>query len=346
MLHVTNGASAVLVLQHAALEGDFLSWDDVLHEGPVRGDLAPADRRAERATFIAGAGWASDAATVEATFTARDARLAAALREGEPVALWFEHDLYDQWQLVEVLAQVAAIAGADADVELVLPSDYIGNFRPGAVYAAWDARTRCTALHLGTAVRAWLALTGSDPQAIDALRAESTDALPHLHAALTRHAEEFPDVRAGLARTERQLLEALEGGPRALRELFVAAHHARETAVFLGDTVFLSIVARLALAATPLVRAAAASVSTGTAANAVRAATAAVDSHTAGATPAPSRDSWARSLELTDAGRAALAGRFDHARANRVSRWLGGMAVGGDAPDWRWDAATARIVRR
>ena len=328
MLHVTNGGAAVAVLQHAAIEGEALSWDDVLHEGPVRGDLTPAERRAERAAFIAGAGWASDAASAEAAFTARDNRLAAAVREGEPVALWFEHDLYDQWQLVEVLTHVAAIAGADADVELVLTSDYIGEFRPGAVYAAWDARTRCAALHLDTAWRAWRALTGSDPRAINALRDEPTGALPHLHAALTRHAEEFPDVSTGLSRTERQLLEALDPGARPLRELFVATHHARETSTFLGDTVFLSVVARLARAATPLVRAAAAPAATGAPGAALP------------------RDSWARALALTDAGRAALAGTLDHARTNRVSRWLGGVALGGDAPDWRWDPDAEKVVRR
>ncbi len=320
MLHITNGGSAVSTLAHAGIEGDLLSWDDVLHEGPVRGELAPDDRRRERAAFIASQGWSESPQQVEAAFRARDARLAAALADGEAITLWFEHDLYDQWQLLEVLVTCAAAAGTDVALDLVLPSDYIGLFRPHDVHAAHALRRRATAVDLADAISAWEALTGADPRAIDAAIAADTGALPHLAPALRRHAEEYPDVTSGLSRTERQLLEALANGPRTLRALFIATHHEREDAIFLGDTVFLSIVARLALAATPLVRAG-----------------------TAG--PEASRDSWARTLQLTDAGRSALAGAFDHARENRVVRWLGGVALGSNAPDWRYDADAQRLVR-
>ena len=41
-----------------------------------------------------------------ASFRARDDELVVALRVGRPVVLWFEHDLYDQLQLLDVLALV------------------------------------------------------------------------------------------------------------------------------------------------------------------------------------------------------------------------------------------------
>ncbi|MBI3790298.1 MAG: DUF1835 domain-containing protein [Gemmatimonadetes bacterium] len=317
MLHVTNGDSATAVLAHAGFEGDLLAWRDVLHEGPVRGALTPDARRAERAAFIAGS-VATDAADIEAAFRARDERLAAALRAGEPVALWFEHDLFDQWQLLEVLVMVAAIGGTDAEVELVLPSDYIGTFRPAQAHAAWELRRKATAADLAAAIDAWEALTADDPRGIAPAIAADAGALPHLKAALHRHAEEFPATGSGLSRTERQLLEAIAAGVPTLRALFPATHHEREDPIFLGDTVFLAIVQRLATARTPLVRALA-----------------------GGEAP---RDAWARPLALTDAGRGALAGAFDHARENRVARWLGGVAIGGGAPDWRWDAARDAVI--
>jgi hypothetical protein len=50
--------------------------------------------------------------------------------------------------------------------------------------------------------------------------------------------EELPDVRTGLSRSERQILEALADGPLSPRELFVAVA-AREHPPWLGDaTVF------------------------------------------------------------------------------------------------------------
>ena len=38
MIHVTNGDCAVQVLQEA-VQGEFLPWLDVLHEGPVHAGL-------------------------------------------------------------------------------------------------------------------------------------------------------------------------------------------------------------------------------------------------------------------------------------------------------------------
>ena len=319
MLHDTNGGSAVSVLEHAGVEGTLLAWNDVLHEGPVRGALSPEARRAERALFITGEGWADDPVQVEASLRARDERLASALADGEEITLWFEHDLYDQWQLVDVLTAVAATAGTDATLDLVLPRTYIGLMRPADAHAAWAERRTATAVDFASAIAAWEALTGDDPRAINGAISEDPGSLPSLRAALRRHAEEFPATGSGLARTERQLLEAVARGVPTLRALFPATHHDREDAVFLGDVVFLAVVARLSRAYTPLVRAGAA------------------------ATLAP-RDAWARSLEITDAGRAALDGTFDHARENRVRRWLGGAALGGTAPDWRWDSSERAIV--
>lgn len=52
VLHVTNGAAVAADLR--AL-GEVLTWDDVLHEGPVPA-LEPGSLREVRARFLAGAG--------------------------------------------------------------------------------------------------------------------------------------------------------------------------------------------------------------------------------------------------------------------------------------------------
>src|SRR6185436_5723436 len=58
VLHVTNGESAANTLRRTALGGAVLSWQDVLHAGPV-----PAGPRREllrrRATFLSERGWGS-----------------------------------------------------------------------------------------------------------------------------------------------------------------------------------------------------------------------------------------------------------------------------------------------
>jgi hypothetical protein len=56
MLHVTNGSSAGVFIARSGLEGDVLTWDDVLHEGPVPANVGPGALAQIRAWFLATAG--------------------------------------------------------------------------------------------------------------------------------------------------------------------------------------------------------------------------------------------------------------------------------------------------
>ena len=240
MLHVTNGEAAASGLREAGLPGTVLSWDDVLHEGPVP-NLPPDALRAVRARFLTEA-FAPDGRDVAAELAARDAALDRAVVAGADVVLWFEHDLYDQLQLLQVLDRL----GDYPNVALVLNDDYLGPLPPTDLAALFPARERATDAQRVLARRAWAAFTAPDPSALNALLADrtATRPLPHLGAALGRFAEESPWTTDGLTRTERQALAALADGPRALPDLFAHATAADEPR-FLGDTTFFDTVRRL-----------------------------------------------------------------------------------------------------
>src|SRR5438067_6848368 len=109
LLHVTNGESAGNTLRQTSLGGAVLPWQDVLHEGPV-----PAGPRSEllrlRAEFLSACGWGSKRALL-ASLERRDRQLVEGLRDGVEVVLWFEHDLYDQLQLLDTLALAKETGG-------------------------------------------------------------------------------------------------------------------------------------------------------------------------------------------------------------------------------------------
>src|SRR5881398_1516240 len=121
LLHVTNGESAGNTLRQTSLGGAVLPWQDVLHEGPV-----PAGSRAEllrvRAGFLSACGWGSKP-SILSSLQRRDRQLLQALQGGQQVVLWFEHDLYDQLQLLDVLA----LAGTTTQVpELIVVGAFPG----------------------------------------------------------------------------------------------------------------------------------------------------------------------------------------------------------------------------
>ena len=115
LLHVTNGESAGNTLRQTALGGAVLPWQDVLHEGPVPARAAAGAAADARRASSSDCGWGSRQAILS-SLERRDRQLLEALRDGRQVVLWFEHDLYDQLQLLDVLALAARagrLAGAD-----------------------------------------------------------------------------------------------------------------------------------------------------------------------------------------------------------------------------------------
>ncbi|MFI5279369.1 MAG: DUF1835 domain-containing protein [Gemmatimonadales bacterium] len=313
ILHVTNGDSAAERIRAAGFDGEILVWRDVLHEGPVPGRLGFAQLREVRARFIAERGWAEEA-DVLAEQEARDATIDGC-GECREVILWFEHDLFDQLQLTQILHRFAT-QGPDPDrLSLACEAEYIGMMSAERVRALHGRRVAVTREHVATAASAWSAFTAGEAARVSRLLDGDTSALPFLGAALRRHVEEFPAMRTGLSRSEQQALEAIQGGPIAMAEAFPRAHHQREDAVFLGDTVFAWYLERMSRVAVPLL---------------LREGGEPVAAMREGE---DRRDWWARRVRLTDAGRAVLEGRDNAVALNGIDRWLGGVHL--EAPPGR-----------
>jgi hypothetical protein len=329
-LHVTNGDSAAHTLERTLLGGSALPWRDVLHEGP----LLPVPRRAfldARAAFLAATGWGVQAA-LAAGFRARDEELLSALRAGRPVVLWFEHDLYDQLQLLDVLALVQDAGVSHETLELVQVGSFPG--RPGfrglgelsadELETLWPQRVPVTAALLADAATVWDDVRDDDPRAL-ARRAESAvEGLPFLAAALRRFLEELPATDDGLSRTERQLLRVLSGGPRSSTQAFVAAQEL-EDAPFHGDAWVFRVLWELGRGDVRL-----------------------VETDSGAPVPEPAgaaggSDGRSVELVLTATGRRVLDGEADRVALLGIDRWVGGTHVT-TAAVWRWDGAERSLV--
>jgi hypothetical protein len=321
MLHVTNGESAARGLHDARLPGDVLCWNDILHEGPVPAGLDDEALRKLRADFITGAVRASREDVLR-EFAHRDARLGESVRAGDEITLWFEHDLYDQLQLVQVLARIATLNESRAAVSLVVTNEYLGT-RHGDWFAGEFAhRQPATRRAFDEATRAWRAFTAPDPAALDALRADLVE-LSFLPAAIERHLQEYPSARTGLSRFETQLLDAIVGRPRELVVAYHRAHHDVEDAIFMGDSVFAWHVRRLSEGPGALVS---------------------IEARAERPLHEPStREYWEQRLSPTAIGRRVHGGEIDRVAAVGVDRWLGGVHLSGRRVAWRWDEDRQRL---
>ena len=104
-LHITNGDSASNTIEKCGVQGQVLPWRDVLHDGPVPGHVSRERLSDERARFLADPLFGGYQ-RVRADFAERDELLNRA-GEFDEVVLWFEHDLYDQLQILQILDWLA-----------------------------------------------------------------------------------------------------------------------------------------------------------------------------------------------------------------------------------------------
>jgi hypothetical protein len=311
-LHITNGDAAAAGIRRATGE-EVLAWRDVLHDGPVPAVDDAALRRA-RAEFIAARGW-GDMEAVHRDLEHRDATVRAAVCS-RPIVLWFEPDLYDQLQLLQVLDLLARTAGdRDAEMTLVQPPTYLGGLTPDEFAGLRRAGTAVTAAHFELARRAWDAFRAPSPERWQAFAAPEDYPLEFLAAAVRRHLEEYPAVASGLARSESQLLRTAADGPIAMSRAFREAQHMEEW-TYLGDASFVEMVRELARAPHPLLR----------------------------LTPALEgalhrlpldRAAWEEPIAVTAEGSAVLAGDLDRVALRGIDRWLGGVHLLDYSP-WRW----------
>lgn len=322
-LNITNGDNAVAKMQEAGVQGTILPWRDVLHEGPVNASLSLRDLSELRALFIAERGW-DDFAHVSGDLDQRDRTLSQLNAFGE-IVLWFEDDLYDQLQLLQLLDFFAQHKERKEALYLIMIEGFLPALGKSALAELELARRPVTATQLELGKRAWAAFGSRDPSAISRIIGEDTSALRFLAAALTRHLEEFPGLKGGLSRSEAEALAAIEAGHPTPVAAFLAVGK-KEKSGFLGDIVFYWYLERLSDSDTPLV--------TWKDGSRVLAPRGKDDS----------REFVTGELTVTDTGRAVMAGKRDWQSINRSSRWLGGVEIKPGKDGWRWNPEERKLV--
>lgn len=130
ILNFTNGDVAVEIMKEANIPGVFLPWRDVLYDGPVPKKLSLEELSQVRAEFIISRGWGTSE-DIKRDFIERDNTLKSSDKY-EKVILWFEHDLYDQLQILQILDWFHMNPTGEIKLSIICTNKYLAMLSPRA----------------------------------------------------------------------------------------------------------------------------------------------------------------------------------------------------------------------
>jgi len=319
-LHVMNGGAAAGVLRQTGVPGESIAWADVLHDGPTRTGLTGPEWRAMRARYGETRGFGS-AEGLEPLLAEWDAPLER-WRDYDEIVFWLEHDLFDQALLIRHLHWLAQSADPSR-FRLICIGAFpghpkfagLGELNPGELATLFPMRAPISEAEITTGEQLWEAFCAADPRPLaDMVLRGDISALPFAAGALRRHLEDFPDVRTGLSRTERQILTAVAQGATDATEIFLATQQMEER-IYMGDLLMWAFIRTLVDAPTPLL------------------------SHHG---EFREERSPSGTFRLTEAGQAVLSGAADHIALNGIDRWLGGVHLTDGR--WRWNGSDVHLT--
>lgn len=323
-MHIRCGHDIQRALFEAGFHGTFNLHINPYHEGPV---VHAPDWLERRARFVAadlGPYLELEYSRVLEDFRLEETRLADGARNYERVALWFEHDRYDQFVLLRCLAYFAE-HGTPPRLELVTTNDFpgstgfagLGQLPPEALKLLWDKRRQVTAEQLAFASHAWNLFRAPDPGPLAALVRAGTPLLPDLAGALHRHLQELPSPRDGLGLTHRLLLQILADEGRRTAGSIVGIAMRRDPEPGLGDLGYERILREMEKLPEPLV---------------LRG-----NGHSV-------REWFRDEVQLTDLGQAVLAGRVNWLDLPPPERWIGGVRLAPGERTWYWDESSRALT--
>ena len=204
-LHVANGTCTTRLIEAAGIPGARSIWADPLHDGPVPGGLTDTELLDIRVRHLGGP---QQPVPPDDVNDLRRWRAVIERHEAyDELILWFEHDLFDQLNLIQLLTWIRERLPATKPVSLVCVGSFpghrafkgLGELTPDELASLLETRQPVGDLQDSLAERAWQAFREPAPEPLDVLRREDTAALPYLGRAVVRFLQEYPWTSDGLS---------------------------------------------------------------------------------------------------------------------------------------------------
>ncbi len=335
ILHITNDETTAENVRQAGISGEAIAWQDALYEGPVINDLSLTKLSMIRAEYFSKLGWGNKE-EIWQRFKKRNEKIMA-FNEYDEVVLWFDHDLYDQLQLLQLISWFAAQNTGRLLISLICIDRYPGSrmffgintLNHEQLQNLYRKKTEITMSQMSVCQQGWMAFTSPNPDSLLKFFPQDMSSMPFLKNAIARLVQQFPAKSNGLSQSETLILHSLLSHITDPEEMYQFVQ-SKEPVPFMSRAMFYGYLQKLSNCNSPLIEKEHIELEE------------VIDAETE--TVCEVDTTHTLRFTLTQTARQVLYNWVDWIELNGINRWIGGVHIQ-EGNIWRYDKETRDLKK-
>lgn len=224
-LHITNGDILTNKLNTLKLEGDIITWREMLCEGKTETSVGSESFWKTRFEFLNKNYKVSKSWFIDKTL--KEYRTLCNHKQEDRIVLWFDFDLFDQINLLAVISWLKthrpyaeiSLVSSEAEKNSVNIIG-LGRLDDEQLRKLYTNRTLLTQDDIEYADYVWQLYCSDNPIRLENLKDFDSFQFSHLSSAIEAHLMRFPTIRNGLNEVENNILRlARSTKPKTKQEL-------------------------------------------------------------------------------------------------------------------------------
>jgi len=225
-LHITNGDNTTLALKKLKIDGDIVTWREMLCEGKTTIDIGSESFWKSRFDFFSRNYKITKKYFINNTL--KEFRNLCNHKYQEEIILWFEHDLFCQINMIAVISWLKKHR-PNATIALVSPQNKTGSttflrlhkLTQKALLSFYSNRVILTRDDIGYADYIWQLYCSKSPLQLQNITIDTHTHFTYLPDAIEAHLQRFPTIKNGLNKIENTILETAGKGSYSTKKSFI-----------------------------------------------------------------------------------------------------------------------------
>lgn len=249
-LHITNGDSFTLKLKSLDLDGDIITWREMLCEGKTLCNVGSEPFWKARFEFLNKNYRVSKSWFVEKTL--KEYRQLCNYKQQDQIVLWFEHDLFCQINLLAVLSWLKTHR-RHAEISLICNGKQDGRQTPyelnevsnEKLLSLYENRMPLSQDDIEFADYVWQLYCSDNPIRLENVISHNAFQFKYLPEVLKVHLKRFPTVKNGLNELENKVLRIVEDEKPSTKKELLGKLMVNQRYYGFGNTQYSRIIAYL-----------------------------------------------------------------------------------------------------